>query len=72
MLASIPAIIALAGTIIEGAQTLISLGKDAGPALLLLKDLVGGKHVTVDELADIRSRNDAIHAELQSQTETGE
>ena len=71
MLASIPDIISLAGSIISGAQSLIQLGKDAAPSLLLLKDLVGGKPVTVDQLADIRARNDALNAELEGQTESG-
>lgn len=72
MLASIPAIIGLAANIISGAQTLIQLGKDAAPSLLLLKELLGGKQVTESELADIRARSDALNAELEGQTEAGQ
>jgi hypothetical protein len=71
MLASVPQIISLASAIISGAQTLIQLGKDAGPSLLLLKELVGGKQITVEELAVIRARSDAMNAELEGQTEAG-
>lgn len=71
MLASIPAIISLASTIITGAQVLIKLGQDAGPSLLLLKDLVGGKTITVEELEAIRARSDALNAQLEGQTEAG-
>lgn len=71
MLASIPAIISLASTIISGAQALINLGKDAGPSLLLLKDLLGGKSISVEELEAVRARSDALNSQLEGQTEAG-
>lgn len=71
MLASIPEILATATSIISGANTLIQLGKDAAPSIQLLKDLLGGKQVSVEELATIRAKSDALNAELEGQTEAG-
>lgn len=71
MLASVPQIISLASAIISGAEALIRLGKDAAPSLLLLKELVGGKQITVEELAAIRLRSDVLNAEMEGQNESG-
>jgi hypothetical protein len=72
MRASIHDIIALGDTVFQGAKTAIKFGQDAAPNLLLLKDLFGGGAVTVEQLAAIRARNDALNAEIESQTEEGQ
>lgn len=72
MFATVPAILALASEIISGANTLIQLGKDASPAITLLQSLFSGKQITEAELAAIRTQSDALHDQLQGQTESGQ
>lgn len=66
MFASISSIITLGMSVITGAQQAIQLAKDAGPWLELLKDLFSGKEITVEELAALRARNDALNAEIEA------
>lgn len=66
MLASIPSIITTALSIISGLQQAQQLGKDLEPWYELLKELFGGKKITVEELAAIRAKNDALNAEIEA------
>lgn len=72
MLATITQILAIAGTVMQTANTLIQTGQDAAPAMTLLQKLFGKEPVTTADLDDIRAQNDALHNALQAQTETGE
>lgn len=72
MLATIPAIIEVGLALIQGAQALIKLGRDAGPNIVLLKELFGGAKVTVERLAEIRAESDKRNAAIEAQTEAGQ
>lgn len=71
MLASIPMIIGVASTIMQGVQTAIQFGKDAKPAYDLLRKLFAKEKITVEEVESIRAQNDALNAEIEGQTEAG-
>lgn len=72
MIATIASIMALAAEVISTANTLIKLKQDVTPSVEILKKLFSGDSITEDELADMRARNDVLHAGIQSQTESGQ
>lgn len=69
MFASIPVIITTIMSIASTAQTLLALGRDVAPQVADLKRLISGDKVTVDELKEMRARNDALNAEIESLSE---
>lgn len=71
MLASAAAIFATVASIVSTGTMLLKAGKDASTSIALLKEIFSGKSVTVDQLADIRARNDALNTEIEGQTESG-
>lgn len=66
MFASIPLILQTVLSIAGVAKTLFDLGKDVAPQLADIKRLVSGEKITTDELAEMRTRNDALNAEIES------
>ncbi len=72
MLATVTQILAIAGTVMQTANMLIQAGQDAAPSIALLRKLFGKEPVTTTDLEDIRAQNDALHNELQAQTEAGD
>lgn len=57
MFATIPAIVAIVATVLQGAQVAVQVGKDAAPFLAVLKKLFSKDAITLDDL-------DAIEADL--------
>lgn len=70
-LASIGAILSTGLAVMDVARRLYDAGKDIAPQLADLKKVFSGDKITVEELADIRARNDALNAEIEGQTESG-
>jgi len=66
MIATIPAIVAIVAAVLQGAQTAIQIGQDAGPFIAILKDFFAKKEITEDDLAKVQAQVDALHAELQA------
>lgn len=66
MFASIPLIIETIVSIASTAKTLFDLGKDVAPQLADIAHLVSGKKITVDQLNEMRARNDALNAEIEA------
>lgn len=72
MFAALPVIVQVATGIITNLPALIQAGKDVSVQIGDLRRLFSDKPITLDELAVIRARNDALNAEIESQTETGQ
>lgn len=66
MLATIPAIMAVVASVIQGAQAAVQVGKDAAPFISILKDFFSKDEITEEDLANVQTQVDALHAELQA------
>lgn len=66
MLANFGSVLAAAVGIAASLKQLYDLGKDVSPQWADLKRLTSGEDITEDELAEIRSRSDAVNADIEA------